>query len=93
MSDRLKDDVEKLRCELRKLEAQVAALSNSGCKKTIKDMELLETPYKATGKLNKCKNCSSMRMPHRSNPHYTCTIRHSTIEQNWTCERYHDTKQ
>jgi ribosomal protein L32 len=93
MSDRRKDEVEKLRCELRRLEAQVAVLSNSGCKKTIKDTELLETPYEATGKLNRCKNCSSMRMPHRSNPHYTCTIRRSTIEPNWTCGRYRNNTQ
>lgn len=93
MSDKLKDDVEKLRSELRRLEAQVAALSNAGSKKIITDMKQFEKPYETAVKFQRCKNCSNMRMPHRSNPHYTCTIRQSIIEPKWTCGLYSDKAQ
>jgi hypothetical protein len=84
--------IEQLQEELKRLEIQVAALSNANTGKVFQTMEAVELPHLAAGKCQMCKHCSHMRMPHRSNPHYTCDAQHSTIEPNWTCGLYHDKK-
>lgn len=87
---KLQEDMEKLQEDLRRLEIQVAALSTVEIRKTIRDVAADEPPHAATGKWERCKNCKNMRMPHRTNAHYTCELRHATIEPTWTCGLYND---
>jgi ribosomal protein L32 len=84
--------IEKLQDDIRRLEIKVAGLSNVNASKTINDVEVGEPPHTAIGKCQRCKNCKHMRYPHRSNPHYTCEVRHSTIEPTWTCGQYDNKK-
>lgn len=88
--EELQDEVEKLQDDLRRLEIQVAGLSNTDIGTIVKNVEAVDSPHPATGKCQRCKSCMNMRMPHRSNPHYTCELRHSTIEPAWTCGLYKD---
>ena len=83
-------NIEKLQEDLRRLELQVAALSNANMVKAFKTVEAGEPPHVAATKCQMCKHCSHMRMPHRSNPHYTCDARHATIEPTWTCGLFND---
>ncbi len=89
-AEKLQDDVEKLQEDIRRLENQMVALQNIGTGKTTSVAVECEPPYPATEKLQRCKSCKYMRMPHKSNAHYTCNVRHSTIEPTWTCELYYD---
>jgi len=84
--EKLQDDVDKLREDIIRLELQMAMLSNLNTGTNTSAVEACEPPYPATEKLQRCKNCKYMRMPHRSNSHYTCNVRHSTIEPTWTCK-------
>jgi len=88
----MSDELKKLQDDVRRLEAQVAALSNVNVGKIIREVETGEPPHPATGKLQRCKSCKYMRLPHKSNAHYTCELRHSTIESTWTCGLYNDKK-
>ena len=49
-----------------------------------------ELPNEAAVKCQRCKNCKYMRMPHRSNAHYSCQVRHTNIEPTWTCKLFND---
>jgi len=89
---RLQDDLQKLRNEVRNLEIQVAALANPDIANSTRKVECGESPHPATTKCQKCKSCKHMRMPHKSNAHYTCGLRHENIEPSWTCGLYHDKK-
>lgn len=88
--EKLQEDVDKLREDIRSLEIQVAGLSNLNAGKTASAVDACELPHLATEKQQRCKSCKYMRMPHRSNAHYTCNVRHSTIEPTWTCELYNN---
>lgn len=88
----LQNEVEALQDELRRLEALVAAVSIGNIEKTHRDVEALEPPHEAIGKCQMCKSCKHMRLPHRSNAHYTCDMRHTTIEPKLTCGSYEDKK-
>ena len=90
--EKLQDDMEKLQDDVRRLEIQVAALSNVNIGQIISDVEAGEPPHAAIGKFQMCKSCKHMRYPHKSNAHYTCDVRHATIEPTWTCGRYNDKK-
>lgn len=88
--EKLQDDVDKLREDIIRLELQMAALSNLNAGTYTSAVETFEPPYPATEKLQRCKSCKYMRMPHRSNAHYTCNVRHSTIAPTWTCDLYNN---
>ena len=90
--EKLQKDVENLRDDVRRLENQMATLSNVEAGTIIRDVDAGESPHEVTGKSQMCKRCKSMRMPHRSNAHYTCEMRHTTIEPTWTCEFFNDKK-
>lgn len=90
--EKLQDEVEKLQGEQRKLGTQVEAAFGVNIEKTTSTVETFEQPYPATGKCRRCKSCKHVRLPHRSNPHYTCEMRHATIEPTWTCGSYYDKK-
>jgi chromosome segregation ATPase len=87
---KLQDDLENLRDEVRRLETKMAALSNVETAKIAGDADASEPPHEATGKCQRCKNCKHMRYPHKSNAHYTCALRHETIETTWTCGLFND---
>jgi len=86
----MSDELKKLQDDVRRLQLQVAALSNANAGKIIRVVETGESPHTATEKFQMCKSCKHMRLPHKSNPHYTCELRHSTIETKWTCGLYND---
>lgn len=90
--EKLQDDLEKLEDNLRSLEVQVTMLSNDEIGKPISAIEAGEPPHLAIGKFQRCKSCKHMRLPHRSNAHYTCVLRHESIEPTWTCGLYRDKK-
>jgi len=62
--EKLQRDVENLRENVRRLEIQMAALSNVDAGTIIRDVDTGEPPHEATGKCQMCKRCKSMRMPH-----------------------------
>jgi hypothetical protein len=88
----MSDELEKLRNDVRRLEIQVATLSSVDPGKIARVVGADEQPHAATEKGQRCKTCKYMRMPHRSNAHYTCEVRHTTIEPTWTCGLYYDKK-
>ena len=90
--EKLQDDLQKLRNDVRTLEIQVAALSNPEIVNSIGKVEFGAPPHPTSVKCQKCKSCKHMRMPHKSNAHYTCVLRHENIEPSWTCGLYHDKK-
>ena len=90
--EKLQYDLQKLRLEVRSLQIQVAKSSNIDISKNINAVEEGEFPHETTAKCQRCKSCKYMRMPHKSNPHYTCTLRHQTIETTWTCAQFSDKK-
>jgi hypothetical protein len=65
---------------------------NTEDKRIARDMQIGNPPHVATEKCQRCKSCKYMRMPHRSNAHYTCEVRHTTIEPTWTCDLFYDKK-
>ena len=90
---KMSDKLEKLRDDVRRLEIQMAALSNINNEKIISDVTAGSQPHEAAGKCQRCKSCTHMRMPHRSNEHYSCMARHANIEPNWTCGLYNDKRE
>lgn len=86
----LQDDVKALQDNIRRLEIQLAALSHVNTGKILNEVEAGDPPHPAVGKCQQCKSCKNARMPHKSNPHYTCGLRHKAIEPTWTCGLYHD---
>jgi hypothetical protein len=88
----MNDELKKLQDSVRRLETQVAALSNSDAGKIARDVMVGELPHEAASKCQRCKSCKYMRMPHRSNAHYSCEVRHTTIEPSWTCSLFYDKK-
>ena len=88
--EKLQEDMKKLQNEVRRLEIQVAAVSNVSVGDTTRGVEVGASPQPATTKLQMCKSCKHMRLPHKSNPHYACGLRHENIEPRWTCEQYSD---
>jgi hypothetical protein len=88
--EKLQNNVEKLRDDVRRLEMRMATLSNLDTEKIARDIESGEPPHEAAAKCQRCRSCKYMRMPHRSNVHYTCEVRHTTIEPTWTCGLYYD---
>lgn len=88
--EKLQDDITNLQKEVRRLEIQVATLFNADAEKSVSGMEAWETPHTASDKFQRCKNCKYMRLPHKSNAHYTCNVRRATIEPTWTCQLFYD---
>jgi hypothetical protein len=86
--ERLQNDVEKLRDNVRCLEFQISAIADVNLGKIGRPVETVELPYPATGKFQRCKNCTHVRLPHKSNPHYTCDVQHASIEPTWICAAY-----
>ncbi len=86
--EKLQNDVEMLQEDINRLKMQVAALSTTDLGKQARDMEACDSPHTATDKFQRCKKCKYMRMPHKSNAHYSCNVRHAIIEPTWTCGLY-----
>ena len=82
---KLQVDVEKLQDAVKLLEQQMAKLPAAKNEEDVTEEKLSDPSHEAAVKMLRCKHCSHMRMPHRSNPHYTCGLRHETIEPYWTC--------
>lgn len=88
MRSEMQNEVEKLQEQVRRLEIQMAELSHADMGNIAQDTKTSEPPHPAIGKCQLCKRCSHVRMPHKSNPHYSCGARHTNVEPSWTCELY-----
>jgi hypothetical protein len=88
--DELQAEVGRLQEAISKIKTQMSKLSETKTEAEVTEARLLEQPHEAAGKCRRCRSCSHMRLPHRSNPHYACTARHSNIEPTWTCGLFRD---
>jgi hypothetical protein len=81
----MNDELKKLQDDVRRLESQVEALTKSNSEKKSNDVAAWGPLHVAATKTERCRNCKYIRLPHKSNPHYTCQLRHETVEPTWTC--------
>lgn len=90
--EKIQYDLQLLRNEVKNLEIQMTTITNTYVGKINEDVEASQPPYPTMVKCQRCNKCKNIRMPHKSNPHYTCTLRHATIEPTWSCGLFSDKK-
>ena len=79
-------EVEKLRQDLKMLESQLVALSPSESNKTPVASKYVEVPHLTEEKSMRCKTCKHLRLPHKSNSHYSCQMQNTIVDPKLTCD-------